>query len=170
MKKTVLILFAASIFLCNAAISQSTLNIFETDSITTKELKEVQSIHFSDRNLNLNLRTGEVVSYALSNVQKIEFDFISSIVNQQTSIESTAVIYPNPSNANDELNMIFKSELQSPISVTIYSLDGAIKKYMEFAPNEGASFSFQLPNFHSGMYIAVVRQADLVKIAKIIIQ
>lgn len=171
MKQTVLILLALLTLMSYAARSQTIINVKENNALTTKELQEVQSITFSDRNLRLNLKTGDVMSYALSDVQKIDFGItITAIVDEQTTVESTTAIYPNPSNVNEALNLIFESEVELPISLTIYGLDGTMKNRLVFAPNDVALFTFQLHNIQSGMYIAVIQQGDLVKTEKLIIK
>lgn len=164
-------LFASLALMGYAANSQTVINIRENSRITSKELREVSSIKFSERNLMLHLTSGDVTSHALADIQKIDFTKISSssdfVLNDD---KSTALIYPNPSNGNESLILFFKSDLTSPIALTIYGLDGTIKTQMEFAPDTDAIFPFQLHNVPSGMYIAVIRQGVLLKTAKIIIK
>jgi hypothetical protein len=164
-------LFASLALMGYAANSQTVINIRENSGITSKELQEVSSIKFSERNLLLRLTTGDVTSHALTDIQKIDFTKISSsidvVLNKE---ESTALIYPNPSTGNESLNLFFKSDLTSPIALTIYGLDGTIKTQKEFAPDGEAIFPFQLHNVPSGMYIAVVRQGTLLKTSKFIIK
>lgn len=164
-------LFASLALMGYAANSQTVINIRENSGLTTNELQEVNSIRFSEGNLLLRLTTGDITSHALSDIQKIDFTMISSsidvVLNKE---ESIALIYPNPSSGNESLNLFFKSDLLSPISLSIYGLDGTIKTQLVFAPNADATFPFQLRNVHSGMYIAVIRQGTLLKTSKFIIK
>lgn len=171
MKHKELILFSLLTFTSYVAISQTVINIKESNTLTTKELREAQSITFSERNLNLNLTSGDVLSFALSNVRRIDFGTsISSIDDQKSSKENTTKIFPNPSNGNQTLNLIFKSELQSQLNLTIYALNGAIKNQWILAPNEDSIYPFQLLDYQSGMYIAVIQQGGLIKTTKFIIK
>lgn len=171
MKTSKFILIASLALISYSANSQTTINIKENNVITSKELQNVRSIKFSGGDLKLNLNTGAETSFTLSSIQKINFGVVNtSINNKQTLVESNTVIYPNPSNANDALTLIFKSELQSTISLTIYGIDGAIKKQMQFVPNAAASYNIQLNSIQSGIYIAVIQQGNIIKTEKFIIQ
>ena len=152
-----------------AANAQTTINVEANSVISTKQLLEVQSITFLDGDLNLNLSTGEVLTYALEEVQKVYFGTISSIDNELTLEDNSTLIYPNPASANETLNLVFESGNQSPVSLSIFGLDGGIKNQFVFAPNDVDLFSFQLNNIQTGMYIAVIQQGDLVKAVKLMI-
>jgi hypothetical protein len=169
MKKTKLFLFAAITLMGFAANAQTTINVESDNVISTKQLLEVQSITFNDGDLNLNLSTGEVLTYALEAVQKVYFGTISSIDNELTLEENSTLIYPNPSSGNETLNLVFKSVNQSPVSLSIFGLDGTIRNQFVFTPNDVDLFSFQLNNIQTGMYIAVIQQGDLVKAVKLMI-
>ena len=169
MKKTKLFLFAAISLMGFAANAQTTINVEADNVVSTKQLLEVQSITFVDGDLNLNLSTGEVLSYALEEVQKVYFGTISSIDNELTLEENSTLIYPNPASANETLNLVFKSALDSQVSLSIFGMDGAIRNQFVFAPNDVDLFSFQLNNIQTGMYIAVIKQGNLVKAVKLMI-
>lgn len=164
-------LFASLALMGYAANSQTVINIRENSGITSKELQEVISIKFSERNLLLHLTSDDVTSHALADIQKVDFTKISSSIDfVLNNDKSMALIYPNPSHGNESLNLFFKSDLTSPIAFTIYGLDGTIKTHMELAPDANGIFPFHLHNVHSGMYIAVIRQGALLKTSKFIIK
>lgn len=169
MKKTKLLLFAAITLIGFAANAQTTINLEADNAISTKQLLEVQSITFVDGDLNLNLSSGEVLTYALEAVQKIYFGTISSIDNELALEESSTLIYPNPASGNETMNLVFKSGNPSPISLSIFGLDGAIRNNFVFDLGDEGKFSFQLNNIQSGLYIAVIQQGDLVKAVKLMI-
>lgn len=171
MKTSKIILFATLTLTGYSANSQTSINITENNVITSKELQNVQSIKFSDGNMKLNLNNGDVTSFTLSAIQKIDFGVKNtSVVNNQTTVKSNTIIYPNPSNSNDALTLAFKSELHLPITITIYGINGAIKNQMEFTPNDAALYNFNLNNMQSGIYIAIIQQGNLIERKKLIIQ
>lgn len=169
MKKTKLFLFAAITLMGFATNAQTTINVEADNVVSTKQLLEVQSITFLDGDLNLNLSTGEVLTYALEAVQKVYFGTISSIDNELSLEENSTLIYPNPASGNETLNLVFKSALDSPVSLSIFGLDGVVRNQFVFIPNDVDLFSFQLNNIQTGMYIAVIQQGDLVKAVKLMI-
>ncbi|MBK9257227.1 MAG: hypothetical protein IPM42_17275 [Saprospiraceae bacterium] len=102
MKTRELILLVSLTFMIYAAHTQSVINIKEKNTLTSKELKEVKSINFLDGNLRLNLTSGDLLTYALSEVQKIDFDKTISSIGDELNIKgASALIYPNPSNGNE---------------------------------------------------------------------
>ncbi len=169
MKKAQLILLFSMLLWSIGANAQTLINITENNIIISNELQSVQSITFLDGNLRLNLITGDVRLFGLDDVQKIDFGIISSIVDIQTPESPTALIFPNPSNGNEALNLIYQSTLQSQFTVTIYGLDGGLQKQMFFAPNDAALYSLQMQHIQPGIHFAVIQQGNLVKAVKFVI-
>ncbi|GEM_PF-4649517 len=159
MKQKVLNLFVLMTLTSNLLFAQTVININQINSLTTSELQRVKAITFSDRTLKLNFKTGDLISIALPSVTEINFkNVVAGISNQASSVKSTAVIYPNPSSLNDVLRLDYQSDSQSPVTLSIYGLDGTFMGKHVFSKSSSSIFTFSIESLKSGMYIAVIQQ------------
>ena len=170
MKKTLLLLLLGCLCGTLTLVGQTTMNIIELDeTLTSSKLSDIGAITFSNRIMTLTKTDNEELIFKLSDLRSIVFDIDSRILAHNYS-ELEATIFPNPSHVNQMLTLSVESKSEMPLTINIYSLNGVKMESFTLPFTSSQRINFTIKNASSGIYLAIIRQADFIKVEKLIIQ
>ena len=130
--------------------AQTEVTVLGTNgSSTTLVVSDLGKIYFSAERMYVDAGDGTVSDFAVSDIQKLTFNYLSSGVN---SLEhhSSALVYPNPATSFIRI----ATDEQQILHVRLYALTGQLLSDTYCQPNEEVNIS-HLP---SGIYFVKVNE------------
>ncbi len=121
MKQILLLLLA--VFALTSLTAQQALKVEQTDDKADFALSELHKITFDEDEFSLHLNDGTVLTYSITDIQKLAFGEKSTTgIDKQKQNNNEVSLFPNP--VKDFLQ--FKINSDSPINISIISLQGEI--------------------------------------------
>jgi len=167
-KKTIIIIviILTAIVYTNA---QSIKIYFNNGDINTYQLSEVSKISFSDNNMLLHKTDASIITMAISDIKKYDYDMASAIHEYTNSSSLDVHIYPVPSKGN--INIDYTLQKMSEINISLMSLDGKlVETILNTEQNKGEYIiKWENTNLNPGIYLVRIKTEYITTIKKLII-
>lgn len=167
MKKT-LLLFSISLVFCFFANAQSLNLELKSGTINKYPLSDIRKQTFSSTEMILTKTNGTVLTFNLVDIRKFTFD-ITTEVEKVEKPKNEALVFPNPSTGL--INIDFNLTEKSKVDISIFSIDG--KKVQNILSEEKLSgkhsINWQNNNLPEGTYFVKIQTNNNIESKKIII-
>ena len=155
-KLIVLLLFGLGLTQLDA---QTTLFVHETGTVHTFLLNSIEKITFSPGNILVHRNIGDTITYPLSNVEFLNFNYLTTGILNSTMQNSTASVYPNP--AVDYLQINFDSRVIGNMQIEIIDLQGRI--LIRQMINGSALAQIPISELAQGLYVCRLQNGDAIE-------
>lgn len=167
-KKKIILMLMLFVAVLNAD-AQKIYIYFTNGSINEYPLSEVRKISFSEANMLLHKTDDEILSWAISNINKYDYNLITETPEIVESSPFDILIYPNPSKGSFKLD--YQIDKLSEINISIVSIDGRLYETLVSEKKEKGSYTLNVNNYnlYSGTYFIKIQDKNKSTIKKIII-
>jgi hypothetical protein len=167
MKKT-LILFSISLVFCLFANAQSLNLELKSGTINKYPLSEIRKQTFSSTEMILTKTDGTVLTFNLIDIRKFTFGLTTEVVKVEKP-QNEALVFPNPSTGL--INIDFNLAEKSMVDISIFSIDGKmIQTILSEEKTQGNhTINWQNNNLPEGTYFVKIQTNNNIESKKIII-
>ncbi|WP_445738041.1 T9SS type A sorting domain-containing protein [Mariniflexile sp.] len=151
--------------LCFFGFQAQNMYVKETnDSQTTIPLASIKKITFQSGNIIVNSSSGINNSYALNELEYLNFYDSSLNVTEPSQVIKQVTVYPNP--VSEVLNISISGYLPPIIKLEIISIDGRLVKKVNF--NNNQPLLVNVSELNSGMYLCKISNFSTIETIKFI--